>query len=157
MDETTKAIIERITHTHGQPQQIPSGHVASVFYDCIQLSPNELARLAAQAVGHLEHDHFDVALGIAYAGICFAAAVAGGRQVAILQADGEICGPSLKGKKVIIVDDVVHSGRRLTAAASRIRSLGGAVVGFACIVDRSDGKVGSDKQPLWSAYQTDMR
>ena len=40
---------------------------------------------------------------------------------------------------------------------SRIRSLGGAVVGFACIVDRSDGKVGSDKQPLWSAYQTDMR
>ncbi|MCO6430781.1 MAG: hypothetical protein J5J00_07960 [Deltaproteobacteria bacterium] len=156
MDETTKAIIDRITVRKDEPFKTPNGHTATVFYDCIQLSPNELARLAAQAVGHLEHDAFDIAVGLAYAGIFFSAAVAGGRQVAILQADGEFTGPPLNGKKVVVVDDVVHSGRRIGGAAERVKASGGIVVGLACIVDRSNGSVGSKETPLWSAFQTEM-
>lgn len=156
MDETTQTAIDKITIKYSNSQKIPSGHTSSVYYDCIQLSPNDLARLAAEAVGHLDADDFDLALGIAYSGICFAAAVAGGRQVGILQTDCKVCGPDLKGKRVVIVDDVVHSGKRMQQAEDIATKYGAKVIAWACIVDRSDGKVGSPSKPLWSAYQTNM-
>lgn len=156
MDETTKSIIERITRRHPTNQTIPSGHSVSVFYDCLELTPNELARLAADAMGELPHDTFDIAVGIAYNGIHYANAVAGGRHVAILQTDKKISGPSLAGKKVVIVDDVVHSGNRIREALKCVEAQNAEVVGFACIIDRSDGKSESLRKPLWSAYQTSM-
>lgn len=162
MEDTTKSIIERIAIRFPKPTRIPTGQVCSVFYDCFQLAPNELARLAADAVGHLDHDTFDMVLGIAYSGILFGAAVAGGRKVAILQKDGRIFGPDLKGQRVVIADDVVQMGARMRNAAALVREEGGIVVGFACIIDRSKGnfECGSekeaDKKPLWSAFQTDM-
>jgi orotate phosphoribosyltransferase len=165
MDETTKGIIERIAIQFPKPTRIPSGQVCSVFYDCFQLTPNDLARLAAHAVGHLDHDAFDVAVGRAYSGILFAASVAGGRKVAILQKDGRFFGPDLKGQRVVVVDDVVHSGRQLQDAAERVQAEGGRVVGFACLIDRSGGTFGNSDgadaasglgAPLWSAFQTEM-
>ena len=156
MDETTKEIVGKITVRYSVPTKIPSGDLCTVFYDCFQLSPNDLARLAAQAVGDLPNTEFDVAVGIAYSGILFAAAVAGGRQVVIFQKDGEIFGPSLKDKRVVIVDDVVHRGRRMGKAAEKVKNLGGLVVGYVCIVDRSDGTVASPSCPVWSAFQAGM-
>jgi orotate phosphoribosyltransferase len=82
-----------------------------------------------------------------------------------LQKDGSFFGPDLNGQRVVIVDDVVHSGRRLRDAAEKVRSEGGDVVGFACLIDRSAGRFShsdvSDIRmelgaPLWSAFQTDM-
>lgn len=160
MDETTKASIERITIRFEKPTRIPSGQVATMFYDCYQLAPSELARLAADAIGDLDHEAFDVALGLAYSGILFAAAVAGGRKVAILQKDGKIFGPDLRGKRVVVVDDVVHTGRHVAEAADIVRAEGGVVVGFVCIIDRSSGQLQRPesqlKAPLWSAFQADM-
>ena len=156
MDDTTKSIIDKITVHYDKPTAIPGGYTARVYYDCIRLSPNDLARLAAQATGHLGEGAFDVAVGIAYSGILFASAVAGGRNVAILQLDGETCGPSLKGKEAVIVDDVVFTGRRIVEAEKKIIQMGARVIGYACIVDRSGGKFGSQEKPLWSAYQTEM-
>jgi orotate phosphoribosyltransferase len=161
MDETTKAIIDRVSIRFPKPSRIPSGHICSVFFDCFQLAPSEHARLAADAVGHLDHDAFDIAVGIAYSGILYSAAVAGGRKVVILQKDGKFFGPDLKGQKVVIVDDVVFSGKHLVEAAQKVESEGGIVVGYACIVDRSGGKFSVEdtsplKKPLWSAFQNDM-
>jgi len=162
MEDTTKGIIERIAIRFPKPTRIPTGQVCSVFYDCFQLAPNELARLAADAVGHLDHDAFDMVLGIAYSGILFGAAVAGGRKVVILQKDGRIFGPDLRGQRVVVADDVVQMGARMRSAAMQVEEEGGIVVGFACIIDRSKGTFdgGSDKnaekRPLWSAFQTDM-
>ncbi len=160
MDETTKASIDRIAIRFEKPTRIPSGQVTSVFYDCYQLAPSELARLAADAVGDLDHDAFEFAVGLAYSGILFAAAVAGGRKVAILQKDGKIFGPDLRGKRVVIFDDVFHTGRHLVQAADRVRAEGGIVVGFVCIIDRSSGTLSGAasqlKAPLWSAFQADM-
>lgn len=158
MDETTKGIIERVTIRFPKPTRIASGQVCSVFYDCYQISPNDLARLGAEAVGDLEHDLFEVAVGIAYSGILFAAAVAAGRNVVILQKDGLFFGPDLRGRKVLVVDDVVHTGSRLQAAAAKVRSEGGHVVGYACIIDRGVGTAPPLRldAPLWSAYQTEM-
>ncbi len=156
MDETTKAVIESITERYPEARRIPSGHQSNTFYDCNRLTPNELARLAAEAIGDLPEGAFDVAVGVAYHGILFAAAVAGGRGVAILQTDGKLCGAAVKGQKVVIVDDVAHSGRRLKQAAEMLVAAGAKVVGFAVVVDRSNGRIGTSTQPLWSAFQTDM-
>lgn len=161
MDETTKGIIERISLRFPKPSRIPSGQICSVFFDCYQLCPSDLARLAADAVGHLEHDAFDIAVGLAYSGILFSAAVAGGRKVAILQKDGKFFGPDLRDKRVVVVDDVVHSGKHLLDGARKVEAEGGIVVGFACIVDRSGGLFASEqssplRKPLWSAFQADM-
>ena len=164
MDETTKKVIDRISVAYEQPTQIPTGQVCSVFYDCFQLTPSDLARLAAEAVGDIDHDTFDIVVGLAYSGVLYAAAVAGGKKVGILQKDGEFFGPSLKGLRVIIADDVVHSGGRMRDAAAKVIAAGGAVVGFACIIDRSGGKFQAgmmsdqkgESRPFWSAFQTDM-
>jgi orotate phosphoribosyltransferase len=160
MDETTKAAIDRITIRFERPTRLPSGQVAGVFYDCYQLAPSELARLAADAIGDLDHDVFDMAVGLAYSGILYAAAVAGGRKVAILQKDGQIFGPDLRDKKVVVVDDVVHTGRHLLEATKKIEAEGGIVVGFVCIIDRSSGKLLGTSSPLpaplWSAFEAEM-
>ncbi len=160
MDETTKASIDRITIRFDRPTRLPGGQVGSVFYDCYQLAPSELARLAADAIGDLDCDAFDFAVGLAYSGILFAAAVAGGRKVAILQKDGVLFGPDLKGKRVMIVDDVVHTGRHIVEAAKKAEAEGATVVGFVCIVDRSSGSLRGSTSPLpaplWSAFQADM-
>lgn len=160
MEDTVKIIVDRITINFPKPTRIPSGHVCSVFYDCYQLTPNDLARLAAQAVGHLEHHAFDVAVGIAYSGILFAAAVAGGRKVGIIQKDGKIFGPDLKGQRVVLVDDVVYSGKHMFDGAQDVESEGGIVVGCAAIIDRSKGSfaltLAGTQRPFWSAFQTDM-
>lgn len=156
MDETTKAIIERITIRFPKPTRIPSGAVCSVFYDCYQLTPNDFARLAAEAVGHLDHDLFDIAVGLAYSGILFAAAVAAGRKVAIQQKDGTFFGPDLAGRRVVIVDDVVHSGQHLREARDRVLKEGGKIVGYACAIDRSAGADLELGAPLWAAYEAGM-
>ena len=156
MDETTKAIIDSITVRYSKPTKIPSGDLCTVFYDCIQLSPADLARLAAEATGDLHEGTFEVALGLAYTGILFASAVAGGKQVSMLTTDNKIYGVDVKGKKVVIVDDVVHSGKRLLEATKLVEQAGGIVAGYACIIDRSLRKFGTPSRPLWSAHQTDM-
>jgi len=153
MDDTTRSIIDRITVIYKSPVEIPGGHKTTTYYNCTELSPNDFSRLAAQATGHLEHDAFDVAIGIAYTGIFFSFAVAGGRQVGILREDGKISGPNVTGKKVLVVGDVVFTGKQIKNAVELVRKSGGIIVGMACIIDRSGGGVGSADCPLWSAFQ----
>lgn len=158
MDETTKLIIDKVTVKCNPPKDVGCGVPVTVFYDCAKLSPSDLARLAAEAIGHLPEDAFDMAVGLAYTGVFFAAAVAGGREVGILQADGKFYGPALQGKKVILVDDVVYQGKRMAEAATKLGQLGAKIVGCACIVDRGASTVrgGQCPQPLWSALQDEL-
>ena len=92
-------------------------------------------------------------VGVAYTGILFAAAVAGGRQVGIIRGDRTLTGPSIKGKRVVLVDDIICTGTRLREAASITRSHGGIIVGFAVIIDRTGGEGQFDGVPVWSAAQ----
>lgn len=160
MDDTTRASVEKVTVRFDKPTRISSGQLVSVFYDCYQLTPSQLARLAADAIGDMPHEFFDVAIGLAYSGILYAAAVAGGRQVAIIQKDGKLFGPDIKGRKVLIVDDVAHTGEHLLKAARIVEERGAEVVGFVCIIDRSEGALTSVSSalnaPMWSAFQTNM-
>ncbi len=151
MDETTGAIIERITVRSDKPMHLANGEYSKVFYDCIQLTPNDLARLAAEAVGEIPESDFDMVVGLAYSGILFAAAVAGGKQVAILDHEQKLHGPDISGQRIIVADDVVHTTRRVNDAIGVISRYGGKVVGVACIIHRASSAQFSF--PVWSAFQ----
>ena len=155
MDETTREIIRSITVRYEQPQSLPGGHTGCVYYDCPQLSPSQLSRLAASAMWEDEHIEFDIIVGLAYRGILFASALAGGKHVAILQADRNMFGPSLKQKRVIVVDDVIVGGATILESKKHLESLGAEVVAVACIIDRSaTGIERSLGCPLISSFRT---
>lgn len=151
MDQTTDTIIERITIRSDKPMHLANGEYSRVFYDCIQLTPNDLARLAAEAVGEIPESNFDMVVGVAYSGILFAAAVAGGKQVTILDHERKLQGPDIKGQRIIVADDVVHTMKRVGEAIDIVSQFGGTVVGIACIVHRNGA--GKLSVPIWSAYQ----
>ncbi|MCB0339288.1 MAG: hypothetical protein KDD53_06775 [Bdellovibrionales bacterium] len=152
-DDTNKRILERIKIKYSEPRELPNGELSRTFFDCIQLTPNELSRIASQAVGDIPVNAFDLVIGIAYTGVFFAAAVAGGRQVGILRLDGQISGPDVRGKKVLIADDVIFKGKRAKEAIAKVEAAGGNVVGLACIVDRSHDLSLSKNVPIYSAAQ----
>lgn len=49
------------------------------------------------------------------------------------------------GTKVLIVEDMVSTGRSVRELMEIVRAIGGEVVGIACIIDASGGKVAFDK------------
>ena len=154
MDETARAIVDSITQHFPSAREVLPGVSCKVFFDCARLSPSDLARLAAEATGDLDHDSFDLVVGLAYTGILFAGAVAGGKPVCILQHDDRVYGPALKSKRVIVIDDVVASGGRMRRAGQKITAAGATIVGYACVVDRSSANSGLS--PLYSAVQFPM-
>lgn len=153
-DETTKSMLKKITVNYSSPKQIPGASYSSdIFYDCAKLTPGDLARLAAEATGDLDSTDFDYVIGIAYSGILFASAVAGGRFAGILGKDDKIYGPAIKGANVLIVDDVIYSGNQVLRAAKIVEQAGAKIVGFACVVDRSKKGGELNAKPLYSAFQ----
>jgi orotate phosphoribosyltransferase len=56
----------------------------------------------------------------------------------------------LAGQKVLIVEDVVTTAKSSMEVAELIKSFGGEVVGIACIVDRSSGKI---DYPIYSSMK----
>lgn len=150
-DETTRAIIESITVKYPAPTVLPSGHVAQVFYDCVKLTPSDLNRLAAQAIGELNKDSFDMVVGVAFTGVLFAAAIAGGKPVGMLY-ENRIFGQSVSGKTVLLVDDVIFGGDAIRKAEKTLAAQGAKVFGYACVVDRSNGALASKGQ-VWAAFR----
>ncbi|KAH7314136.1 phosphoribosyltransferase-like protein [Rhexocercosporidium sp. MPI-PUGE-AT-0058] len=114
---------------------------------------------------------FDILFGPAYKGIPLAAATVD--KLAQIQPEkygetcysfdrkeakdhgegGSIVGAPLKGKRVLIVDDVVTAGTAKREAISKIRAEGGIVVGILVALDRMeklpgpDGKDGDGQMP----------
>ncbi len=155
MDATTREIINSITVRYDKEGPLPGGHKGMVYYDCPKLSPSQLSRLAASAMWEDQHVDFDLVLGLAYRGILFASALAAGKPVAIYQHDGDVYGPDLKGKRVILVDDVIVSGRTILDSKNKVSQLGPEVVALACIIDRTSDEFSRDLGlPLISAFKT---
>ena len=47
---------------------------------------------------------------------------------------------SVKNKKILIVEDVITTGKSSLECSNIIQKMGGKIVGYACIIDRSNGK-----------------
>lgn len=105
---------------------------------------------------------FDVLFGPAYKGIALAGATAlclhrdYGRSVAYAfnrkeaKTHGEggwVVGADLKGKKVLILDDVITAGTAIREAVDGIRQEGGIVVGVVVCLDREEVGPGQEGLP----------
>lgn len=116
-----------------------------------------LSTAYAATIAEASFPEFDVLFGPAYKGIPFAA-------VTVLQLQlqhqisvglaydrkeikdhgegGKVVGVSLQGKKVVILDDVMTSGKAVRGSIETVRSQGGEVVGVVQCLDREE--VGQD-------------
>lgn len=127
---------------------LSSGKHSNRYCQCAKLLqyPDKAEEVLSVVAEKLKELEFDVVVGPAMGGIVVAYEL--GRQtgkpaifteredgVMTLRRGFEI----KKGERVLITEDVVTTGKSSREAAEVIESLGGEVVGIACIVDRSKG------------------
>lgn len=142
---------------------LSSGRHSDRYCQCAKLMqyPDKAEKVLSVVTEKLKDVEFDIVLGPAMGGIVVAYEL--GRQLgkpAIFteRVDGVM---SLRrgfeiepGQKVLITEDVVTTGKSSLETAEVIKSLGGEVVGIACIVDRRSNEV---ELPIYSAIQLDIK
>ncbi|KAJ7199235.1 orotate phosphoribosyltransferase [Mycena pura] len=146
---------------------LKSGRISPYFFNAALLSSGPILAalsaayaatiVAAQASADTPFPIFDVLFGPAYKGIPFAATTAlvlhTRHDVAVGLAydrkeakdhgeGGMMVGVPVAGKKVVVLDDVMTSGKAVRGAIDTVRSHGGDVVGVVQCLDREE--VGQD-------------
>lgn len=150
--------------TFNGPYTLKSGRQSPYFINCGLFSRAKLIRAISTAYATTLHEHvlrypqwqFDVLFGPAYKGIPLAATTAeklagvdearygevgysfNRKEVKNHGEGGLMVGESLKGKKVVIIDDVMTAGTAIREAISIIKSQGGTLVGIVVAVDREE-------------------
>ncbi|GAB7339823.1 hypothetical protein MBLNU457_6365t1 [Dothideomycetes sp. NU457] len=143
---------------------LKSGRQSPYFFNCGLFSTSKLARSISRSYAQTLHNHassdpsftFDVLFGPAYKGIPIAASTccalgdidekkyadvgySFNRKEAKDHGEGGLLvGESLKGKKVVIIDDVMTAGTAIREAVSIIKSQGGELVGIVVALDRQE-------------------
>lgn len=145
--------------------KLKSGRTSPYFINCGLFSKFGLSRafnnayartIHAHALAHPDTFDFDIIFGPAYKGIPIAGIT--GNELSHLDAErwdgkgyafnrkeakdhgegGMIVGEALKGKKVIIIDDVITAGTAIREAIEIIKAQGGELVGIVVAVDRQE-------------------
>ena len=150
--------------TFNGPYTLKSGRQSPYFINCGLFSRAKLIRAISAAYATTLHEHaskhpeweFDVLFGPAYKGIPLAATTAeklagvdeerygevgysfNRKEVKNHGEGGLMVGESLKGKRVVIIDDVMTAGTAIREAISIIDSQGGKLVGIVVAVDREE-------------------
>ncbi|GAB7363000.1 hypothetical protein MBLNU230_g3294t1 [Neophaeotheca triangularis] len=143
---------------------LKSGRQSPYFFNAGLFSTSKLISSLAAAYAQTLHAHtladptwgFDVLFGPAYKGIplasCTAQALAGvdgekygsvgfafNRKEAKTHGEGgSLIGQDLRGKRVVIVDDVITAGTAIREAIGVIEGAGGKLVGIVVAVDREE-------------------
>lgn len=136
---------------------LKSGRLSPYFFNAGLFNTGHLLSQLSAAYAHAILDpvngfDFDVLFGPAYKGIPLAVATV--QALATLGTDkeysfnrkeakdhgegGSIVGASLKGKKVVIIDDVITSGKAIREAVEIIKLEGGVLTGILVAVDRQE-------------------
>ena len=143
---------------------LKSGRQSPYFFNCGLFSTSRLARAISKAYARTLFEHsksdpsfeFDVLFGPAYKGIPIAASTccalgdvdedkyakvgySFNRKEAKDHGEGGLLvGESLKGKRVVIIDDVMTAGTAIREAVSIINGQGGKLVGIVVALDRQE-------------------
>lgn len=136
---------------------LSSGKHSDRYVQCAKLLqyPDKAEKVLKVVAEKLKGVEFDVVVGPAMGGIIVAYEL--GRQTGkpALFTERENGGMTLrrgfeikKGSKVLITEDVVTTGKSSLETAEVIKSLGGEVIGIACIVDRDSSVL---EYPVYSA------
>ncbi len=141
---------------------LSSGRHSNRYCQCAKLLqyPDKAAKVISVVAEQLKEVDFDKVVGPAMGGIIVAYEV--GRQcgkpaIFTEREDGKMTlrrGFEIKpGERVIITEDVVTTGKSALEAAEVVKSLGGIVVGIACIVDRGTSKL---DYPIYSCTKMNI-
>lgn len=151
MDETTRQVLQRVKVPTQTPVVLADGRTYNYVFNMKEISPNDLARIAAVVAGYALADCYDIAIGIYPSGVFFAGAVGAGRTVGILGPGQSYFGPEIKGKDVVLVEaEVTHVDQFLTAA-QLVSASGGVLKGCVTIVDYTLGKANTlGTKYLWA-------
>lgn len=141
---------------------LSSGRHSSRYVQCAKLLqyPDKAEKVLSVVVEKIKDIDFDVIAGPAMGGIIVAYEI--GRQtgkraifterengIMTLRRGFEIN----KGEKVLISEDVVTTGKSSLEVANVVKSMGGEVVGIACIVDRGTSNI---EYPVYSCAKLDI-
>lgn len=138
---------------------LSSGRHSDRYVQCAKLLqyPDKAEKVIKTVAEKLNGVDFDIAVGPAMGGIIVAYEL--GRQLGkpaiFAEREGGIMtlrrGFQIeKGQKVLITEDVVTTGKSSLEVAELVKSLGGQVVGIACIADRDSSGI---EYPLYSAVK----
>ncbi len=152
-----------------QAQGLLSGHFcltsglhSDTYFQCAKLYqyPDIVETLARELAKQLENVEFDTIVAPAIGAVIFGYEVAKQskkRNLFVERKDGEMQlrrGYSLaKGEKVVIVEDVITTARTIFETKEAIKDFDCEVVGVACIVDRTQGKL-NDQFKIYSLLQS---
>lgn len=132
---------------------LTSGLHSDTYFQCAKLYqyPDIVEKLAKELAKKLKDIEFDTVVSPAIGAVIFGYEVAKQakkRNLFVERKDGIMQlrrGYSLeKGEKVVIVEDVITTARTIFETKEAIKEFGCEVVGVACIVDRTQGKLDSE-------------
>lgn len=141
---------------------LSSGRHSNRYVQCARLMqyPNKAEAVIKVIADKLKGIDFDVVVGPAMGGIIVAYELARqlGKPAMFTERENGIMALRRgfiveKGQKVLIAEDVVTTGKSSIETAEVIKSLGGSVVGIACIADRENTNVG---YPVYSSIKLDI-
>lgn len=143
---------------------LSSGKHSNRYIQCAKVLqyPEDAEKVLKTVVNQLKNLEIDVVLGPAMGGVIVAYEIGRqlGKKAIFSERDKENDSMVLrrgfeikKGDKVLITEDVVTTGKSALEAIDVVQSLGGEVVGIACIADRSKGEL---QYPIYSAIKLDI-
>jgi orotate phosphoribosyltransferase len=147
-DASLAAVVDRVARLTGA-FTLRSGAVSNEYFDkyLFESDPAILRSIAAQLAG-LVPPPTEILAGLELGGVPVATAlsletglpVAFVRKVAKTYGTAKLAeGPDLKGRRVLVVEDVVTSGGQIIASTRDLRDLGALVDHAICVVDREEG------------------
>lgn len=141
---------------------LSSGRHSNRYIQCARLlmHPEKAEVVLKEVIEKLKDVEFDVVVGPAMGGIIVAYEIARqmGKIAMFTERENDVFNlrrgfEIKKGQKALIAEDVVTTGKSSKETIEVIKSLGGEVVGIACIVDRSSEKI---DYPLYSSIKLNI-
>ncbi|OGI19553.1 MAG: orotate phosphoribosyltransferase [Candidatus Melainabacteria bacterium RIFOXYA12_FULL_32_12] len=149
-------LLERTDSIRRGHFELSSGLHSSQYFQCAKLLQYpDIAGEVGSRLAQLFDMEIDLVVGPALGGIIIAHEVGRAlnkRTIFAERKDGTLCirrGFEIsKGERIIILEDVITTAKSAKETAEIIKEWGGEIVGYGCIVDRSEGKTGLNIKSL---------
>ncbi len=167
--DLAKRIVDRAT-LHGE-FLLRSGTISNIYFDKYLLeSDPALLKPIAEGMAELVPDGIDALAGLEMGGIPVATMLSQltGLPSMFVRKEAKAYGTcklaeggEIKGRKLLIVEDVVTSGGQILLSAKELRALGAEIETVVCIIDREAGGAenlaaeGLTLRPLFTRSQLD--
>lgn len=156
IDDSLAADVAAVASLNGE-FRLRSGQVSTTYFDKyrFEADPTLLKRVAAEMVPLLP-DGTEVLAGLELGGIPIATAMSlqTGMPAAFVRKKAKdygtclaVEGGNVRGKRVVLIEDVITTGGAVSDATRHVRAAGGEVLGVVCAIWRGDGVPSISAEP----------